>query len=152
MAFDRIVRTSFWTMPLALVVVAAFLDARAVSNLVGSVLSPPPAPRVFASLASQHRPLQAADAMPHEISAATLFARNPFDSQTGPLGAELPESTDVVDAPAGLADPMNAPACDGVKVLIITKADNPDWSFAAFSRRHGRRRRDREDRLAPAQR
>ena len=27
---------------------------------------------------------------------------------------------------------MNAPACDGVKVLIITKADNPDWSFAAF--------------------
>jgi general secretion pathway protein C len=133
MAFDRILRRTVRALPLMLVGTAAFLDARAVSHLVGAVLSPPPAPLALPPLARQHDPARAADRTPHETSARALCARNPFDSQSGPLGAEPLASTDALDAPADLVDPMTAPACEGVKVLIIAKAEDPDWSFAAFS-------------------
>jgi general secretion pathway protein C len=32
-----------------------------------------------------------------------------------------------------MSDPMNAPQCDGVKVIVIAASSDPDWSFAAFS-------------------
>ena len=31
-----------------------------------------------------------------------------------------------------MSDPMNAPHCEGVKVLVIAASSDPDWSFAAF--------------------
>ncbi len=134
MAFDQILRKNFWAVLLVFVAAAAFLNAQAVSHLVGVVLSPEPAQLALASLASQQKAGAAAEPSPHETSAEAIFSRNPFDSQTGPLNKPLLEITDMAkpDTPVDLGDPMNAPACEGVKVLIITKAENPDWSFAAF--------------------
>jgi hypothetical protein len=43
MAVDRILRKGFWAISLVFVVLAAFLDARAVGHLVGVVLAPEPA-------------------------------------------------------------------------------------------------------------
>ncbi len=130
MGVDRILRKGFWAILLVFVVAAAFLDAQAVGHLVGIVLAPEPTQLALASLASQQEPARAAAS--HETSARALLSRNPFDSQTGPLDAERLEGTNLVRAPVDLGDPMNAPVCDGVKVLIITEAENPDWSFAAF--------------------
>jgi general secretion pathway protein C len=134
MAVDQILRKNFWAVLLLFVVAAAFLNAQAVSHLVGVVLSPEPQQLALASLASQQKAGSGSEVNPHATSAEPLFSRNPFDSQTGPLNAPLLEITNMSkpDTPVDLGDPMNAPPCDGVKVLIITKADNPDWSFAAF--------------------
>ena len=137
MAFDHILRRNVWVLPLALVVAAAFLDARAVGQLVGAVLSPEPAQLALAVSARRPKPARGVEATAHETSAAPLVSRNPFDSETGPLDGPLRASTNEPDAPAPLADPMNAPACEGVKVLIITKADDPDRSFAAFATEAG---------------
>ena len=113
---------------------SAFLNAQSVGRLVGVVLSPQPAQLADASLAGQRSTADVAEPSAHDTSAAAIFARNPFDSQTGPLDAQLLDLTNLArsDAAMDLGDPMNAPACDGARVLIITKADNPDWSFAAF--------------------
>jgi general secretion pathway protein C len=134
MAVDRILRRNFWALLVVFVAAAAFLDARAVGRLVGTVLSAEPAQFAVASLAQQKH-ARAAAPRAHAVSAEALFSRNPFDSQTGPLDPQLRVGPDALDVPPGLLDPMNAPACEGVKVLIITKADNPDWSFAAFGER-----------------
>ena len=40
---------------------------------------------------------------------------------------------EVAATPPDLSDPMSAPLCDGVRVLVITASTDPEWSFAALS-------------------
>lgn len=99
--------------PLALAALAltAWLQARGVSALVGARLD---APRVA--------PVLVATSVPPDISprsADPILARNPFDSTTGPLGAETPPPTT-----------GDATACTDVRVLAIAAADDPRASLA----------------------
>src|SRR5580704_2147269 len=133
MAIDKILRRHFWAVILALVAIAAFLGAQGMTQVVGASLSITEAELAAAPLTGRLPP-PPSSASPHATNADAILARNPFDSVTGPLNAvavSLPDQ--VASAPAlDLSDPMNAPDCDGVTILVIAASADPDWSFAAF--------------------
>jgi general secretion pathway protein C len=133
MAIDKLLQRHFWAVILALVGIAAFLGAQGMTQIVGASLAITEKELAAAPLAGR-LPLAPTAASPHATNAEPILARNPFDSVTGPLNAlavSLPDqapSATVVD----LSDPMNAPECDGVRILVIAASADPDWSFAAF--------------------
>jgi len=132
MPIDQLLKRHFWAVIVVLVAMAAFLDAQGIMHIVGAslgadenALSVPP---LMARL-----PAAPASATPHATSAEPILSRNPFDSVTGPLNLPPPAPTE--SAPAQIInydDPYNAPACDGVQVLIIAASPDPEWSFAAL--------------------
>jgi general secretion pathway protein C len=136
MQVDQLLKNNFWAVLLALVAVIAFLNAEGVTQLVGASLAPDDKQLSAASPLAKASLPQPGDAPFHSTNADHILSRNPFDSVTGPV---IGQSIPLPDAPAvdsaqaiDNTDPMNAPACDGVKVLIITASSDPDWSFAAF--------------------
>ena len=135
MAFDQVLKKNFWAVLLALIAIVAFLNARGITQLVGASLaaddkqlsSPPPSLRGAPT---------APEAPFHTSSAKAIIDRNPFDSQTGPLNAKPIDLADEVAgsaAPLDMSDPMNAPLCEGVKILVIAASTDPDWSFVALT-------------------
>jgi general secretion pathway protein C len=131
MAIDQVLKRHFWAVILALVAIAAFFDAQGIMHVVGASLGADDkqleAPPLVARL-----PPAPVSASPHATAADDILKRNPFDSVTGPLNA-VPSAEVAEPAPTlDLSDPMNAPECEGVKVLIIAKSRDPEWSFAAL--------------------
>ena len=135
MALDKLLKRYFWAVILALVAMAAFLDAQGIMQIVGTSLGADAKELALAPMSARVPPASAS-ASPHAMDADPIITRNPFDSVTGPLHAQPVPEGDVVDAappPLDLSDPFSAPPCDGVQVLIITASPDPDWSFAALS-------------------
>ena len=135
MALDKLLKRYFWGVILALVAMAAFLDAQGIMQIVGTSLGADAKELALAPMSARIPPASAS-ASPHAMDADPIITRNPFDSVTGPLNAQPIPEGDAVDAgppPLDMSDPFNAPACDGVQVLIITASSDPDWSFAALS-------------------
>ena len=134
---DRFLRRYFFAGILVLLLFAAYLNAQAVAELVGISLLPdekalsvpPPAPRAASSAPSARTP-----------NAGPILSRNAFDHVTGPLNAPEPSSEAVASGPTTLdmSDPLNAPECDGVNVLIVAASGDQDWSFAAISGSDGK--------------
>jgi general secretion pathway protein C len=144
MALDQLLKRNFWAVILVLVAIVALLHARAIGNIVGAKLAPSESLLAAAPPARTAAPSSSAGS--HATSADAILERNPFDSVTGPLNrppAEL-EDAGALSADAAVAvlvdntDPQNAPACDGVKVLIIAASPDPEWSFAAFAGADGK--------------
>jgi general secretion pathway protein C len=134
MAFDQILKKNFWAVLMALVAVVAFLNANGIMQLVGASLAPDEKQLAAASPIARASAPAVASAPFHTVSADPIIARNPFDSVTGPLNPvtlNLPNEETVEQGP-DMSDPMNAPQCDGVKVLVIAASSDPDWSFAAL--------------------
>lgn len=134
MAIDKVLKRHFWAVILALVAIAAFLDAEGMMRFVGASLDPddkqlamaPIVPRAVAASGSSNT---------HATSADPILSRNPFDSVTGPLNAvpiALEDAPQPSAAPVDLSDPYAAPDCDGVQVIVIAASSDPDWSFAAL--------------------
>ena len=121
-----------------LVAIAAFLNARAVAELVGIALAPdakalatPPPVRASAFVA----PSAAVQAR----SAEAILDRNPFDHVTGSL---RPAPSTTPETPADVAsteDPWSAPICDGVNVLVVVASEDESWSYASLSSGDGKR-------------
>ncbi len=136
MAVDQILKKNFWAVLMALVAVVAFLNANGIMQLVGASLAPDEKQLAAASpLARANAPAGTSSAPFHTTSADPIISRNPFDSVTGPLNPiTLDLTNQVAEQQKGpdLSDPMNAPPCDGVKVLVIAASSDPDWSFAAL--------------------
>ena len=133
MAVDQILKKNFWAVLLALVAVVAFLNANGIMQLVGANLSPDEKQLSAASPIARTSAPAASSAPFHTTSAEPILSRNPFDSVTGPLNAmALDLANEVPDAGPDMTDPMNAPPCDGVKVLVIAASSDPEWSFAAL--------------------
>ncbi|WXA92189.1 general secretion pathway protein GspC [Pendulispora brunnea] len=110
----------------ALVMMAAFFGAQGVMQVIRLGLMTDAASLTREPLAP--RPPTVATAGRHATSADAILARNPFDSETGPLGvAKAAANTD-----ANGAEP-SAAVCEGVKVHIIAASSDPDWSYAALS-------------------
>jgi len=132
MALDQILKRHFWAVLLVLTALASFLGASGLTQLAAAGLAVDEKQLAAAPLLSRAPPA-AASAGSHATSADPILSRNPFDSVTGPLNK--PAVADEVAAGPGpdLSDPMSAPPCDGLKVLIIAASADPDWSFAAFS-------------------
>ncbi len=132
MPIDKLLKRHFWAVILALVAIAAFLDAQGIMHLVGANLGAD-ASQLAALPLSERGASAAPSQSPHSTSAEAILARNPFDSVTGPLNV-IAGAQEVVEnaTPPDLTDPYNAPECDGVRVLVITASADPDWSFAAL--------------------
>jgi general secretion pathway protein C len=137
MALEQVLKRNFWVVTLLLVAAAAYLHARAISEIVEAKVA------VNAQLlvARSAPPVRsAAPANDHATSATAILERNPFDSVTGPLdrfalAADADGGTDASSpgAPVDLGDPSAAPSCEGVKVHAIAESADPDWSFAALA-------------------
>jgi general secretion pathway protein C len=131
MPIDKLLKRHFWAVILALVAIAAFLDAQGMTQIVGATLDPDDKQLAMAPLVPRTAAV-AASSTPHSTSADPILARNPFDSVTGPLNA-VPVAEEPAEVAAlDLSDPYGAPDCDGMQVLIIAASADPDWSFAAL--------------------
>lgn len=131
MALDRSLRRASGLIAAPFVAVAAFLNAQAVSALVGTALDGEPAQLARAAVVQPHAVAPAGPS--HATSAAAVLARNPFDHVTGPLVAAEPAggANGGSSEPLDTSDPWSAPVCDGVDVDAIAASDDVDWSFAS---------------------
>ncbi|XXT19791.1 type II secretion system protein GspC [Sorangium sp. So ce429] len=137
MGIDAILKRYFpWVLGV-LIALAAYFQASGMGQLVASSVavdappppppSPPPRAGGFGSSANTD----------HATSAGAILSRNPFDSVTGPLDGkpvELPN----VQQEMNNKDPYADPSCDGARVLLITQAEDPAWSFAAMAGSDGK--------------
>jgi general secretion pathway protein C len=116
----RMQKVIFWSALMGLVGTAAYLDARAITALVGTAVAAPSrmlaqSPQVIVLAPREERP-----------SAGSILARNPFDAS----------ARDVREAPAVDPEPRDArhaKPCEGFAVHLIAFADDPEWSFASLS-------------------
>lgn len=131
MAFDRQLRRNFWVVTLGLTGLAAFFGARGLAGVMGGLVIPDEKAFAQPPLVPRVVPVASAERSQHATSADAILARNPFDSQTGPLNGAA--ASDEPIAAVDMSDPSNLPTCDGVRVLVIAASSNPDWSFAALS-------------------
>jgi general secretion pathway protein C len=134
MPVDQLLKRHFWAVIVALVAIAAFLDAQGIMHVVGASLGADETTLAVPPLVSR-LPAAPSSATPHATSADPILSRNPFDSVTGPLNAvplSLPDLPAADKGPPEPIDPYSAPPCDGVQVLIIAASPDPEWSFAAL--------------------
>ncbi len=132
MPLDRPLRKNFWILPALLVAVAGFLNAQAISKLVGVGLEADAAELARPPLSGLRK--MTASPSARVVSARAILARNPFDHVTGSL---LPAagSSEAAGGPAetlDTSDPLSAPVCEGVDVDAIVASDDADWSLAAL--------------------
>src|SRR6476659_5281712 len=109
MPLDQIFRRHFWSLLTVLAGVAAFFGAHGMTQLVGAVIA------VDATQLATPPLLESAAAStaraPRSLDSTRILARNPFDSQAGPLNQAELSAIDAEATPPGLSDPMSAPAC-----------------------------------------
>ena len=132
MAVDQLLRRNFWLVLVPLVMLAALLNAKGITQLVGVGLGADEKQLSAPPLVSKAAPL-ASGQEAHATNADPILSRNPFDSVTGALNKKYVPEDSPAAAPPDLSDPMSAPPCEGVKVLVIAASSDPDWSFAALS-------------------
>ncbi len=130
MAVDQLIRRNFWAVLLLPVGLLAYVSAKTVTSLAGALFLTPDekqltTPPMIARTAPQ------SSSVARSTSADTILSRNPFDHVAGSLNA--PPPVEVQAAALDTSDPMAAPHCEGVKVLVITASSDPDWSFAAMT-------------------
>ena len=131
MAVDQLIKKNFWAVLLVPVGLLAYVSAKTVTAFAGAVfLTPDEKQLTTPPLVSRSAPLPGSIA--RATSADVILSRNPFDHVTGSLNAPPPSEAPPTSA-LDTSDPMNAPRCDGVKVLVITASSDPDWSFAAMT-------------------
>ncbi|WP_437589980.1 type II secretion system protein GspC [Sorangium sp. So ce1000] len=137
MGIDAILKRYFPWLLGALIALAAYFQASGMGQLVVSSIAidappaPPSHPTHSASFGST------ASTTDHTTSAAAILSRNPFDSVTGPLDGK-PVELPAVQHEMPNKDPYADPSCDGARVLLITQADDPAWSFAAMAGSDGK--------------
>jgi len=128
--FDLLLKKYFLGVVLAFVALAAYFQAAGATQLIGAAFSGP------VSSAAPPRPMVAAAPVTRERPTAdAIISRNPFDSVTGPLNAEIIPLGDVPvpgKSPIDNSDPLTAPACDSPTVFIVTESTDPQWSVAAL--------------------
>ncbi|HLV20931.1 MAG TPA: type II secretion system protein GspC [Polyangiaceae bacterium] len=128
MALDALLKKYFTVVILGLVALAAYFQAAGLTQLVGTALM---SDEQGLAAATRTKPATRPSKGTESASAEPILARNPFDSVTGPLNAK-PVPTEAVPQRVDLSDPLSAPACDGVRVLIVTESEDPLWSLAAL--------------------
>jgi general secretion pathway protein C len=132
MAVDQLLRRNFWAVIMLLVAMAAFLNAQAFTQLVGIGVSPDEKLLAQGPGTSRGAPAPTQNTS-RATSAEPILSRNPFDHVTGPLRPVATAETVGAATEIDTSDVMNVPQCDGMKVLIIIHAPDPDWSFAAMT-------------------
>lgn len=129
MGFDTQLKRFYPLLILGLIALAAYFQSSGIGQLVVSTIV---AGTEADTLADIDGGTAAKDS---PTSGDPVLARNPFDSTTGPIigGSNMPEMPDEgplpdPDAPTSDEDP----ACGFGKVVLISAADDPAYSFAAI--------------------
>lgn len=131
MALDQLIKKNFWAVMLVPIGLLAYASAKTVTAFAGALfLTPDEKQLTTPPLVSRTAPVPSSTS--RSTSADVILSRNPFDHVTGSLNAPPPVESQPAAA-LDTSDPMNAPRCDGVKVLVITASSDPDWSFAAMT-------------------
>ncbi len=132
MAFDALLKKYFTLVVLGLVALMAYFQASGATTLFGAALgadvqtltaTPKTTPDLGSLSASESR---------QPKSAEPILSRNPFDSVTGPLNAKELDVGELPSERIDTSNPLAAPACDGMRVSIITESPDPLWSIAAL--------------------
>ncbi|WP_437624245.1 type II secretion system protein GspC [Sorangium sp. So ce1151] len=111
-----------------MIALAACFQAAGIGQLVASsIAAPPPLPPIPRGMSPA-----GSLAQDHATSAALILSRNPFDSVSGPLDGRTASPVGP-GAPPENRDPYEDPACDSARALLIARADDAAWSFAAMT-------------------
>ncbi len=139
MGLDIKLKRYFPLLVCALLAVVAYLQASGIGKLVASSMAEPP------KVASVHGgPKRVSLASNRKrVSGKPILARNPFDSVAGPLDGTAVDLGDAGAAPIAAGpddsgDPLEDPTCEVGRVLFISTADDPEWSFAAIESTGGK--------------
>jgi general secretion pathway protein C len=130
MSIERILKKNFWAVLVLMLGIAAFFTARAFSQGLSVALGADEKQLTAPPLQTRNTP-STSSSTAHVTSAEAVLSRNPFDHTTGALKDE-PKAEEVVDTQPDYSDPSSAPPCDGVKVLLIAAASEPEWSITAI--------------------
>ncbi len=131
MFFDQWLKRNFWVVFFPVIGITAYLHAQGATQLVGigfvpdekQLSAPPPQMKIAPMSATNGR----------STSAEAILSRNPFDHVTGTLRPPPVSEAVAPGKEPDLTDPMAAPTCDGVKVLVIAASSDDNWSFTALS-------------------
>jgi general secretion pathway protein C len=130
MGLDQALRSNFWVVVLSMLGGAAYFGAQGVGHLVAAgmlvdeeLLAVPQG--------DGKASIPQATSSTRNVSALPILDRNPFDSVTGSLNRREPEPGEE-QGPAKPVNPVDAPDCEGMRVMIITSSGDPNWSFAAI--------------------
>ncbi len=104
------------------VVLAAVLNARAVSALIDGTLSDG-----MLVVEAQARSSKLTTSLVVTRSADAILDRNPFDHVTGALRAKAPAGEPELEA-----DPNTAPHCEGVRAHVVVGDDDQNVAFASL--------------------
>lgn len=129
MAVDQLLRKNFWLVVLPLVATAAWLNAQAVSQLVGVGLAPDEKALSAPPPVAKTTPTPSAGG--RNVSAEPILARNPFDHVTGSLKPPVVSDDGPAQEVPANTDIWAAPACDGIKVIVVSASDYPDALHAS---------------------
>lgn len=115
-----------------MVAAAAYFQAAGATSLVGAAFLPELAQLTVLPKPAELPPRPA----PVQKSAGPIIARNVFDSVTGPLTPKVGEPggapAEEVPETANFEHALEAPACEGIRLAILTESPDPLWSFAAL--------------------
>ncbi len=127
LSFDALLKRYSVLLLLGLVAVVAYFQAAGTMSLFGAAIQPTAAAgdAVRAAIA------KAANSGRTRV-AEPILARNAFDSVTGPLNAKAVELPAATERSVDFSNPLAAPACDGIRLLIVTESTDPVWSVAAL--------------------
>ena len=134
MGFDASLKRFFPYVVCGLLGGVALLQAAGVGRMVASTITEAPSLLPQAS-ARTARPGSSGPEQ-DKLSAKPILARNPFDSETGPLDGTVVGLPDgglpMPDGGSKSTDPYDDPSCDFGRVVLISANEDPAWSFAAI--------------------
>jgi general secretion pathway protein C len=112
----------------------ALLQASGVGRVVGSTIAE--VPTVSPSGGVRAPKLPGLGAASDKPNGSIILSRNPFDSEAGPLDGTAVSMPDgglpKADTPIASGDPYDDPSCEFGRVVLISAAEDPAWSFAAI--------------------
>jgi general secretion pathway protein C len=135
MALDALAKRFFPVIVLALIAVAAYLQASGIMQLVGSAYFDSDAPAASDDKLAASKAAAATGEAQGPKSAEPILSRNPFDSVTGPLNKAPEAEEGAAAAPEqklDLSNPLTAPDCGGIQAHAITESTDPTWSIAVL--------------------
>ncbi len=134
MGIDALLKRFFPAVVLVLIGIAAYFQSSGMGQLVANSVAVDPSSVPTSAAAPKSFGVAAPASTDHTTSGAAILSRNPFDSATGPLDAKPIAIDDAPPPPPPESgDPEDDPYCEAVKVILITWAEDPAWSFAALA-------------------
>jgi len=130
MRTDARIKQAFPLILTLLITLGAYAQALGLGHLFGAHLS---AGMPVVKGPSQEKGPERKASPERMREGGAILARNPFDSVTGPLDASEPRENPGKIAQANGENPYADPICESLRVLLITTADDPTWSFAAIA-------------------